>query len=207
MLFCSMEKLTDIDAIILYLQDESGTAKLTKPQQAKLERWDFCDSLIRLYKNRQKVINMMVNKFEIGKATALRDYYSTQQTFGSNFSHNREYHVDLLLEEIAETRAVAKASQNATAMARCDANKISIIEKFMGDKDTPDYSLLQIPDTILKFEPALLGIELPDEAELKKQIQMLSRVDKEATQMPKLNFNNAEEVANFMELERKEDEG
>jgi len=204
MLFCSMEKLTDIDAIILFLQDDAGKIKLTKPQEKKLERWDFCDSLIRLYKSRQKVINMMVNKFEIGKATALRDYYATQQVYGSNFSHNREYHVDLLLEEIAETRAVAKATQNATAMARCDANKASAIEKFMGDKDTPDYDKIQPRDVLLTFDPTLLGVKLLPEAELKKEISMLKRVDKDVKKMPQLNFDSTEEFADFMNLE---DEG
>lgn len=195
-----MQRQTDEDIIINYLTSD-GEVKLTKPQQKKLERWDFADDCIRHYNTRYKVVKMIVGKFGVSKATATKDYYSTMNVFGSTFRHNRDYHLDILLQQIAETRKMAKATGNAMAMARCDANYQNAMEKFMGDKDAVDYSDINLDFVQLAFAPETLGIELLPEKELAKQLELLSKVSKKDLSIPETLTEDAvilEEITPIM---------
>jgi hypothetical protein len=195
----------DEDVIIKFLTSEEGTVKLTKPLQKKLERWSACDDYLRIYKTKRKVVNMLVSKFEISKATALRDFYATQQVFGSTYKHDRSYQIDLLIEGIAESKMIASEQGNAMAMARCDANMLALIEKLLGESNAPDYSSWGIPTLNVAFQPDILGIKLPDKSELDKKINQLMRVDKEAGTKPQLTYDQAEVVSDYFELNKNPD--
>jgi hypothetical protein len=196
---------TDEDIIIKFLTTEVGTVKLTKPLEKKLERWSACDDYIRVYKKKREIINMLVSKFEISKATALRDFYSTKQVYGSTYKQDRSYQIDLLIEEIIESKLVAKEQGNAMAMARCDANMLALIEKLLGESNAPDYSSWGMPTLNVAFQPETLGIVLPPKAELDKKINQLLRVDKEAGKTPVLNYEQAEDISDYFEVNNNPD--
>ena len=186
---------------------------LIKPQRKKLDRWDFADNCIRLYKTQKRVIPMIIKKFSVSKRTAIDDFHKAMQVFNSGYRLDKEYMVAQAFEEIAETRELARVKGNPNAMAKCDTNKINAIEKLLGDKDTPDYSQVQLPEIVVGFFPEILENEQLDEKELNKQLQILARTDKEAGQLPNINLEliedaTVEETLNFLELEGKEeDEG
>ena len=207
-------KLTDNDKLIMYLQGELSHSDLSKPQQYKLERIFYCKDLIYQHSQKHKVVQMMMSVFkrkyaEEGKSysrrTALNDYSATEEVFGRTTKHNRDFHVDMLLHKLEKTRYLAEVTQNATALARCDANHAQIIEKFMGDKDTPDYTNLQIPVQVFGFNPQWLEVyksgKLPDDEELLEEIELLEKVEDKR----KLKFNPGKvELAKIVEEYGKE---
>lgn len=197
-------ELTDEDAIIAFLTDEKGRAKLSKPQEAKLERLYFADDAMRLHGVREKVVAMLRNKFGVSKSTALNDYYSMQRVFGTSYKHDRSYHIDLVLAKIMDTRRKAEIKGDVKTMAACDANYAKAIKEFMGDKDVPDYSELQPPTILMTLDPKVLGTPVLPESELKMHIQRLKRVDKEA-RLPQFN-PEAGELIDFLDIKEESDE-
>lgn len=207
-----MAKLTDNDQIIAYLLGDVPANKLSKKLQLKLERLYACDNLIRQYGSRPRVIRMMITRFTdeykkinrtYSRRTAESDYSATQQIFGTLCKHDINYHVDILLERIAETRHLAKITQNATAMTRCDSNYKDTIKEFMGDKDVPDYEQIQIPDQVFIPDPKLLESyeRLPSDDELMEQIRLLEAKPK--SKMPQLKTEHVE-LAKIIEGENNE---
>ena len=196
-----MAKLTDNDQLIAYLLGDIPEAKLSKPLRLKLERIYVCDNLIRQYGSRPRVIRMMVTRFTdeykkirktYSRRTAESDYSATQSIFGTLCKHDINYHVDILLDRIAETRHLAKITQNSTALARCDANYKDAIKEFMGDKDVPDYEQIQIPDQVFVPDPKLLESyeRLPSDEELMEQIRLLEAKPK--NKLPQLKTEHIE---------------
>lgn len=174
----------NLDLIVQYLI--GNIEKLSKPLLDKLERLHQFDAAIRQYGNRHKVIRLMVSKFkeEFERSYSIRaamaDYEATEYVFGTSMKHNREYHIGLLLANIAETREVAKITKNAAAMARCDQNRMAVIEKFLGDKDTPIYEDLRIPTQIFTADPKALGIaNMPDDEKLQAELEKLRKTPRE----------------------------
>ena len=154
------------DAIIDFLLDRRES--LTKPQKAKLDRLYFCCDLIHKYGSKQKVLRMMYSRYKeeystrgkgYSRKTASRDFDAAQYVFGATANHSKEFHIEILLEKVFETIRMAVLTNNATAKARAESNYIAIIEKFFGDKDTPDYSKLQLPVQIFSADPELLNLE------------------------------------------------
>jgi hypothetical protein len=196
------KNLTDDDIILNYLldkKDEHGKAyTLSKPQEAKLERLFDCDALAKSYPKKHDVLNMMVSKYKhiyegnYSKRVAINDYNSCMYIFGSTARHNRQYHVDLLLSRISETREIARIAGNATAMAACDKNYAAVVEKFMGEKETPEFDTLQVPDHIFVFDPALLPNKTNiDEQELNRRMEKLKQV-KPASHIQDIGFEEVE---------------
>jgi hypothetical protein len=129
---------------------------------------------------------MLVRKYKLeygeeqySMRTAINDYQSTQIVFGATIQHSRDYHLDILLAQIEETRQAAKASGNVAVMAMCDKNKAAAIEKFLGDKDTPKYDELQVADQIYTADPKVLGLpETADDAALMRELEKLRKIPK-----------------------------
>jgi hypothetical protein len=91
------------------------------------------------------------------------------------------------------------------AMARCDANMLALIEKLLGESNAPDYSSWGMPTLNVAFQPETLGIVLPPKAELDKKINQLLRVDKEAGKTPVLNYEQAEDISDYFEVNNNPD--
>jgi hypothetical protein len=172
------DSTTDNDDITGFLLGK--TDRLSKPQEKKLDRMLDCDKLMKIYPRQADVINMLVSKYKLlygqdgySLRTAINDFQSTQAVLGATIKFNRDYHVAISLANIEETRQVAKLSGNPAAMAKCDQNRILLIEKFMGDKDAPDYEGMNIPEQLYSADPKLLGVKTVEEdskfmAELEK---------------------------------------
>jgi hypothetical protein len=125
---------------------------------------------------------MLVSKFReqydgkrsYSMRTAINDYTSCEYVFGSSYKPNRDYHLSIVLGKIEKTHKMAEILNNTTAMAACEKNYLMAMEKFMGDKDTPDYKSLQIPDQIFSADPKLLGLAVEaDDAKLMAELEKL----------------------------------
>ncbi len=180
-----MRAITDEDILIGYLMGEHD--KLTKSQEKMLDRLAAFDDAIRQYGNRNKVIRLMHGKYKHeGQPYTMRqaqmDYQSCQYVFGSTYRQNKQYLLQILLDNISETRTVAKITKNATAMASCDKNLLTMIKEFFGDKDVPDYASLKIPDQVFTADPKALGMaQLPDDEKLMAELEKLRQLPQRKT--------------------------
>jgi hypothetical protein len=196
-----MEKFTDDDSIINFLVSTPGKIKLTQAQEEKLERLEFAWDQKRLHLSKYKVVNAIANKYKRSKRRADDDYNSMMHVYGARVSHNKNAHIAILLERNIRTYKMAEAKQDPTAMARCDATYVTIIEKFMGDKEAIDMSEVNLNTMVFVNDSTVLGIENPlSEQDLQKELMKLGRVDKEL-RPAKLSITKNTEYAKFTEVD------
>lgn len=95
----SEDKIDNREAIINYLITDPGTVQLSEKQQKLLERWEFADKQMRSRKYRKpELLNILMKRFDIQRATANRDISDAQYVFSSVNKPNKNYllaiHVD-----------------------------------------------------------------------------------------------------------------
>ncbi|PKK35549.1 hypothetical protein BWI96_16755 [Siphonobacter sp. SORGH_AS_0500] len=183
---------TDVDKLHDYLFTKKEV-QLSPALEQKLERLERCDGLIRQHGLRSEVVRMMIEYYEkqdksYSKRTAYNDYQETQELFNSGYRHDiRRYNVDLIVGEVLKTKrkAEALAEPDTRAMAACDANLIKINEKFFGETDKIDWSLIKRPMMVFCFDPALINSDVPVEKEkLDKLITKFKTIRKKVNEKP-----------------------
>jgi hypothetical protein len=112
-------KKTNQDIIIDYLISEPGAITLTDKQTDLLERWSYCDDLLRSRKHTHpEMVKLLMNKFNgISAPTARNDIENAKLVFGSTIKVSRNYvlanHLNRL--EDAMTRAEVRGDTKAAA--------------------------------------------------------------------------------------------
>lgn len=171
----------DVDKLIDYLQDKSGTVALSVELSEKHSRMNQCADWIRKYASRDKVVQMMTNQvwhhsdggeYKIDKRTAYRDYQDTQEVFAIDFKNQKAFWIDLLIGWIAETRlrAMAGDKKELKIAAQCERTLLDVITTHMGDADADRYKQLQVMPMMMAFLPDTKP-KLPDNWE--QEVQML----------------------------------
>lgn len=118
---------TEVDSVVAFLQDESGTVTLTPKQTELYNRWNFCDNLIRRYgANKGKIFPMLMAKFGYSKETASRDYRNTQMVFNSNPLNAKGYWREVLLEYATDGYKQCLADKDYKTAAMFLSNLIKI---------------------------------------------------------------------------------
>lgn len=168
-----------------------GKGNLTKAQKLRLKRCTDCADLIRQYGSRIKVVTILQNLYGINDSEAYQLYSDTQVIFNTEKKDTRNFHVDILLGYIVETRNKAMAAKDFKTVAVCDKNYYSVIKDFFGTEDKPDYAKLQPPEFVMGFFPNTLNTPLPNTKELAKQVQELLKVKKGGKAE---HFDDAQEV-------------
>lgn len=173
-------KLDDNAMIQEYLL---GKGNLSDKQKEKLNNCIKCAELIRQYGSRQKVVPMLQNMVKIGeKMISQREAYllfdDTQHIFNVSQKDRRDFHLDILLGDIKETRQKAIAAKDFKTAAACDKNYKDLIADFYGTEETPDYSKIQPVPIFLGMYPELLKTIIPED--LEKKVRELMTVKKRA---------------------------
>lgn len=192
-------KAEDNSIIIQYLQ---GKGNLTAEQKETLKNCTICADLIRQHGSRLKVIPMLQKSILIkGKMItdrqAFKIFEQTQYIFNTDKSDRRDFHVDILLGYIVETRNKAIAAKDFKTAAACEKNYHQLIVDFYGTEEKPDYRKLQPPTILVGFYPKMLNTQIP--SDLEKQVEELMKVRKKSSQN---RFIDAIEV----ESEKEEDD-
>ncbi|MGI4865439.1 MAG: hypothetical protein ACRYFZ_16065 [Janthinobacterium lividum] len=166
-----MKKLTirsEVEDIQAYLGGHIEAA-LSPALERKLKRLETARDLLAKYGSRKKVVSMLVRLSvytEMGSVcqrTAYRDVEDAMDIFRPTSRHAQEFYVDIALEKVFETREKALVAGDLRAAAAADKNFLTIIEKFMGDKEAIDWSKVQAPRVLVGFMPELLNVPLPDD--------------------------------------------
>jgi hypothetical protein len=191
-----MKKLntnSDVEDIQAYLAGHSE-AKLSDALARRLKRLETARDLMAKYGCRRKVVGMLMRLTvytemgAISQRTAYRDVEDALDIFLPTARHSQEFYVDVALEKVFETREKAIAAGDLRAAAAADKNLLTIIEKFMGDKEAIDWSKIQPPRTLVGFMPELLNVPLP--ANLDEQVKALLK----AKRGKNLTVSDAEEA-------------
>jgi hypothetical protein len=191
-----MKKLTtnsDVEDIQAYLAGKSN-AHLSEALAKRLKRLETARDLMAKYGSRKKVVGMLMRLTVytemggISQATAYRDVEDAMDIFLPTARHSQEFYVDIAMEKVFETREKAVAAGDLRAAAAADKNIITLIEKFMGDKEAIDWSKVQPPRILVGFMPELLGVPLP--TDLDAQVKNLLK----AKRGKNLTVNDAEDA-------------
>ena len=156
---------SDVDAIEAFLNGSEAT--LSPALQRKLKRLEIARDLIAKYGDRRVVIKnlmrmaMYMDMGAMSQATAYRDCEDAFLIFKPTSRNSQDIYVDRSLGMAYETREKAIAAGDFRAAAASEKNIITIIEKFMGDKEVIDWSKVQPPRILVGFMPELLGVPLP----------------------------------------------
>ena len=82
---------TNLDIIIRHYKDHS-TDELNEVQQKMLERWNFVDNLMRNYEDRETVLSMLKEKFNISIGQCWRDIANAKLFFGTININDKPYY-------------------------------------------------------------------------------------------------------------------
>ncbi|WP_304234784.1 hypothetical protein [Jiulongibacter sediminis] len=124
------------------------------------------------YSSRGKVVDKLIEDHDIHERKAWRLVDITPRLFTTVYREmSREFHVDILLENIQETRRLAIATQDWKTASSCDRNYAQAIKDFLGDSKQLKPEDLVLPDIEIGFHPELFKDIPPiDSPEYKKII-------------------------------------
>lgn len=149
--------MTDIEKISKYLFDPDNRKNaLPKKLEGTLERLYFADDMIRQHGAAHLVCPVIMDKYEVSRATAYNDYRDAQLIFGSQFKADKEYHLGIALHWIKQTRDKALEKGALSIAAQCEKNYLLAIEK-MTPKADFDFEEIKPINVEFGFFPALNG--------------------------------------------------
>ena len=155
-----LKEYTELDKLVAFLQDTTGTITLSPAQQTKLERLDFCDNLLRKYNNSTaKVQPMLIKKFKVSKRTATNIIHECRSVFNEVGKVNKEYWRIYLAEKIAEMMDKCYKNKEYAAAAQFQKNLIKTIGLDKEDLNLPDWSAIQRTPILAVCDPVMVGLD------------------------------------------------
>lgn len=126
-----------------------GDVKLHVEEEAILNRWIYCDALLReKEKNEEQIIDDLVQKFTISPFTARQDITNTQRLFADARKINKKYlihhHLQRIDEDIQRLRKAFFQDRKGLKSVP-DAKELSAYAKLM---EAYTYTLNSIPEEI-----------------------------------------------------------
>jgi hypothetical protein len=154
---------TELDELTEIILSNRKDFLISSSVEHQIKMMHKCRDLYVKYGSRIKVVKKLTAEHGMSESWAWKLVDITPKLFSLTLqSITRDFHVDILLQEIAETRQIAKDNGDAKTMAMCDANKDKLIEKYMGTKELIDQEKLHLPDVELGFYPPQLFEKVPD---------------------------------------------
>lgn len=91
---------TNREAIELFLVSEEGSVELSEKQKQLLQRWQYCDELIRRNEmTRESIAKLLMFKFKpLSRTTAYQDIVNTEAVFSSSTPLNKKYWIQNRIE-------------------------------------------------------------------------------------------------------------
>ena len=152
----SADKLTE-----LILSDKKNFL-LTEKVEDMLALMRLTRNLYCEFGSRSKVVSELVENHSVKEYKAWKLVDLTPRLFSTVYREtSREFHVDIHLEKIEETRELAKKAEDFKTMAICDSNRAHAIEKFLGSAQQLKPEDLILPDVEIGFHPELFE-DIPD---------------------------------------------
>lgn len=163
---------TPSERLVELINQNKKNFLLTEKAEETLTLMRVTRSLFVEYTSRGKVVEKLIEKEGVSERKAWRLVDITPKLFSTVYREStREFHVDILLEQIQETRRLALATQDWRTVAACDKNYAQVIKDFLGDSRQLKPEDLVLPDIEIGFHPELFKDIPPiDSPEYKKII-------------------------------------
>jgi hypothetical protein len=162
------------DVLLTYLVSDKPV-KLTSKQEERLKRYETCVDLIKQYGSRNKVVPVLMKRYQITRRQAYRDFAATQNLFGATYNHEREFWIDIVLGEIQKTKSLAIMKKDGRAAAMADKNMLYTIERLMGDKEKLPFEEIQPAQILMGFFPENVNVEKMSEEDIEAAFKRLSK--------------------------------
>lgn len=145
------------EMVIRHLVSEPGEVVLNEVQKKLLERWDFCDNLIRGGRfTKREIEGLLKNKFKVSMATARRDYYDTGVVYGSQIPSNKKYLLGVHAEMIREEMIAAKREGDRKGFAALSREYTNAILNMPEDKGNN-----KMPQTFIYIQQNNINAVIP----------------------------------------------
>jgi DNA-directed RNA polymerase subunit F len=179
---------TPSERLVEIINQDKRQYLLTEKVEEMLEHMRLTRNLFVKYGARAKVVTKLIEKHGIPERTAWKLVDITPKLFSTVYREvSREFHVDIHLEKIEETRRKALADGDFRTAAACDTNRHNAIKEFLGTSEALKPEDLVLPDVEFGFHPEFFK-NVPDGGpELEK---IISAFKKEKEVSKKLEFEN-----------------
>lgn len=119
---------------------------LSGKEEEMLERWEYCDDLIRTRQySRVEIIHLLVRRFAISKALASKDIGETHLVFGSTVKYDKNYLIVLHIDEcdkfIRENMHKEKKEKFVQQMFQTRMKYVEMLEKETGAENLPPVAI------------------------------------------------------------------
>lgn len=140
------------DNIVQTITENKERYLVTETVEQQLDMMYNVRQLFVTYNSRFRVIQELI-KSGIPATTARRLADITPQLFSTSLKRSfaRDFHVDNLLENIAQTRRLALVKGDIAGLNKADANYAAAIRDFTGTKELIDQDELHLPDVEIAF--------------------------------------------------------
>lgn len=146
------------ERLISLINDNKSSFLLTEKAEEMLEHMRLTRNLFITYTSRSKVVSKLIEEHNFASRTAWRLVEITPQLFSIVYrDYSREFHVDIHLQKIEETRALAIEANDFKTAAACDANRAAAIREFMGSAQMLKPQDLELPPIEFAFRPELFN--------------------------------------------------
>jgi len=167
-----VEKTNDWQTIKKYLSNRSEDIQLTKPQQKKLERYQFVYNQLSSGKFvEREVVNQLTKVYNISLEVAIEDLADSKELFGFLFSINKMFELKLQLDFNRQMLEKAKAANDFRAYAALEKNRNEMLKLIPEVIDTPGEYFEPHTNEIV-FDPSLIGA--PD-VNMKEVLEIINK--------------------------------
>ena len=155
-----------------YLQGKEGYI-LTDAEKVKLER---CKQIAKWIVDfdEDKAIQMAMTSFKLSDKQVKRYYQEAVIIYGDDTKLTRDFLLKIAIKDIRKTTRLAEKANDLKVMAQSNKNLLSLIKDFYGDAETPDFDKIQLPTTLIQYNPTLvLGDKIDNVEELERELAKL----------------------------------
>jgi len=185
---------TPSEKLVEIINQDKRQYLLTEKVEEMLGLMRLTRNLFVKYGARAKVVTKLVEKHGIAERTAWKLVDITPKLFSTVYREvSREFHVDIHLEKIEETRRLALEQEDFRTAAQCDTNRHNAIKEFLGTSEALKPEDLVLPGVQIGYHPDLFKGVPEGGPELEAILEAFKK-EKELSKKLELNDIDYEEV-------------
>jgi hypothetical protein len=165
-----VSKTRDWQVIKEHISNRISKIQLTKPQQQKLERYQFIyNELMSGKYSEAEVLNTVCSIYEIGITQAYEDLECSQELFTTVININKAFEMKLLLEEGKKMLRRCKEANDTKNYGSIYKSVVALLKEIQEvEEETPEQFEGHMFEAV--FDPRLLGAPDVDMKEVLKAI-------------------------------------
>jgi hypothetical protein len=143
MILNKKERASEFEKLLELYQTEGGKNLMSENQRLRIERMELADNLLRKYHTKPEVANMLINRYNVSRATAYRDLDDSQQLFNISNDFSKQYWRSVLVDWVIDNMKLARRKDNFREVNSAQKNLMALLGLDKDDKENIDPALLQ----------------------------------------------------------------